>query len=109
MKNDSTDKDIGARLKEARESAGLSQAQAAKLVQLNQETISQIERGVRSLKATELVKFSDIYDAGTEWILGEWTEADVPQEYIDLMERLPPPDARKLLRTIAMMGDRYQN
>lgn len=107
-RNDATDKEIGARLKEARKAAGLSQAQAAKLLQFTPEQLSNIEAGKRSVKAYELVSFSDVYEVGTEWIIGEWTEADVPQVYIDLMKKLPPPEARKLLRTIAMMGDRYQ-
>lgn len=108
-RNDATDADIGARLKEAREAAGLTQKQAARLIEMDQEKISLIERGQRSVKATELIRFSDIYSASVDWILGEWGDTDVPQEYIDLMEKLPPPDARKLIRTIAMMGDRYQS
>lgn len=106
--NDSTDADIGARLREAREAAGLSQGQAGRLLELTQEILSKIEKGERSVKATELIKFSDVYEASVDWILGSWSECDVPQEYIDMFEKLPPPDARKLIRAVAMMGDRYQ-
>lgn len=101
--NESTDKDIGARLKEAREAAGLSQAQAAKLIGLDQAKISLIERGERSVKATELILFSEYYEAGYEWILGDTADCGVPQEWIDMVEGMPDVDRRKLLRTLAMM------
>lgn len=60
---------IGQRLRWAREQAGLSQGQVAKLLKLHRPTISQLEAGNRCLKADEVAQFADIYDVTDDWIL----------------------------------------
>lgn len=104
IKNDATDTDIGARLKEGREAAGLTLGQAARILELSVRDLEAIEAGKRSVQATELIKFSDVYAISVDWILGEWGDNDVPQEWVDMMEKLPVGDRRKLLRAIAMIG-----
>lgn len=59
------------RLREARETAGLSQFQAAKLLGMHRPTISNIEAGDRKVSAGELKDFARIYKVSTEWLLGE--------------------------------------
>jgi transcriptional regulator with XRE-family HTH domain len=61
--------DIGARLRWAREQAGLSQGQVAKLLKVHRPTISQIESGERLVKADEVTQFADLYDVQDDWIL----------------------------------------
>jgi len=60
---------IGERLRWAREQAGLSQGQVAKLLNYHRPTISQLEAGERALKADEVEKFAELYDVQSEWIL----------------------------------------
>ena len=55
MKNDS----IAARIKEAREAAGLTQAQLAKIVGTTSQNISQYERGLRKPKIEMMKKLAD--------------------------------------------------
>lgn len=59
---------IASRLKNARESAGLSQNQVANLLNLNRPAISEIEAGRRKVSAEELIKFSDIYKVALSWL-----------------------------------------
>tara|TARA_R110002096_G_scaffold9342_6_gene37036 strand:- start:1726 stop:2070 length:345 start_codon:yes stop_codon:yes gene_type:complete len=60
---------IGSRLKWAREQAGLSQGQVAKMIDVHRPTISQIESGQRAVRADEVAQFADLYDVKDEWIL----------------------------------------
>jgi transcriptional regulator with XRE-family HTH domain len=60
---------IGARLRWAREQAGLSQGQVAKAFDFHRPTISQIEAGERAVKAEEVSQFADLYEVDGEWIL----------------------------------------
>lgn len=60
--------DLKERLKIARERAGLSQGQVAKLLGVHRPTISQIEAGKRSVKADELVRFAEVYDVEVDWL-----------------------------------------
>jgi transcriptional regulator with XRE-family HTH domain len=53
---------IASRLKLAREIAGLTQNQIAKLLKMNRPTISEIEADRRNVSAQELANFSEIYD-----------------------------------------------
>jgi transcriptional regulator with XRE-family HTH domain len=62
--------DLKDRLKVARERAGLSQGQVAKLLGFHRPTISQIENGDRSVKADELLRFADAYGVDVDWLAG---------------------------------------
>nr|MDQ3081556.1 helix-turn-helix transcriptional regulator [Gemmatimonadota bacterium] len=53
---------IPARLRAAREAAGLSQGQVAKLMKMHRPTISEMEAGNRRISAEELAKLANLYD-----------------------------------------------
>lgn len=55
---------IAARLRVAREAAGLSQGQVAKLMGLHRPTISEIEAGRRRVTGEELVQFAKLLPRG---------------------------------------------
>jgi len=59
---------IGGRLRVAREMAGLSQAQVAKMLSLHRPSISEMEAGRRKVSSEELAKLSDIYDVSISWL-----------------------------------------
>lgn len=67
------------RLRQARELAGLSQNQAAKIMKMHRPTISEIEAGRRNVSAEELKEFARIYDVDVIWLMGE----DSPNEASD--------------------------
>ena len=62
---------IPARLRAAREAAGLSQGQVAKIMNMHRPTISEMEAGNRRITADELARMADLYDAKVAWLLGE--------------------------------------
>ncbi len=62
---------IASRLRLARERAGLSQGQVAKLVEMHRPSVSEIEAGRRSVAAEELTKFANIYSVTVGWLTGE--------------------------------------
>jgi transcriptional regulator with XRE-family HTH domain len=59
------------RLRLAREHAGLSQGQVAKLLGKHRPTVSEIEAGRRRVSADELAIFARTYDVSLSWLTGE--------------------------------------
>lgn len=68
---DGSNKTIAERLRTARETAGLTQSQSAKLLGLHRPSISEIEAGRRKVSGDELKQFADIYGVGVAWLAGE--------------------------------------
>jgi len=62
---------IGARLRQARELAGLSQAQAAKLMGLHRPAVTEMETETRKVSAGELRDLAKLYKVSVEWLAGE--------------------------------------
>ena len=66
----------GKQLKEARVKKGLSQDEAANLMNVAKRAISEMEAGKRSISADELAQFSRIYNVDVrELLFVEFTEA----------------------------------
>lgn len=59
---------IAVRLRIAREQAGLSQGQVARLLAMHRPTVSTIESGHRRVSAEELARLADIYDVSLSWL-----------------------------------------
>lgn len=57
------------RLRWAREQAGLSQGQVARMLGLHRPTISQIEAGKRDIKSHEVAQFADLYEVKDDWLI----------------------------------------
>jgi transcriptional regulator with XRE-family HTH domain len=62
---------IGEKLRRGREASGLSQAQAAKLMNLHRPTVTEIENEARKVSAGELKQFAEIYHVSIDWLMGE--------------------------------------
>lgn len=76
---------IAQRLRLAREHAGLSQGQVAKLFGYQRPTISEVEAGRRRVSAEELSTFCKIYDVSTSWITDG--QPEVPDPNVALAAR----------------------
>ena len=99
---------IPARLRAAREAAGLSQGQVAKLMNMHRPTISEMEAGNRRITADELAKLAELYDTKLSWLLGNAPEraaTDDPKLQLAARElsKLKPDDLDRLLKLIAAM------
>lgn len=57
------------KLREAREAAGLTQAEAAEKLNKPQSYISKIERGERRIDVVELSQIADLYKQKLSWFL----------------------------------------
>src|SRR5712691_3148363 len=85
LDNESLRAAIAARLRAAREQAGLSQGQAAKELNVQRPTISEIEAGRRKVTAEELPRFAEIYDVSVSWVTNN--ESEVPDPAVELAAR----------------------
>lgn len=61
---------VSERLRIAREQAGLSQGQVARLLDMHRPTITEIEAGRRKVSAEELAVFARTYEVSVEWLSG---------------------------------------
>lgn len=99
---------IGARLRLAREQAGLSQGQVAKLLQLHRPSVSETEAGRRKVSPSELVEFARIYGVSVSWLAcADTEEPDVERDRIELAARklakLKPEDLELVLQLLAAL------
>lgn len=100
---------IATRLRAAREQAGLSQGQVAKILGIQRPSISEIEAGRRKVSAEELTRLAEIYNVSVSWLTKE--ESEVPDPYVELAAReltkLKKEDldtVLNLLRTLRKVG-----
>lgn len=99
---------IAARIRHARQLAGLSQGQVAKLMKLHRPSITEIEAGNRRVSAEELSQFAEIFDVSTTWLLGNADEklaSDDPRLQLAARElaKIKPEDLDKILTLLAAM------
>jgi transcriptional regulator with XRE-family HTH domain len=66
---------IALRLRAAREMAGLSQGQVARLMDLHRPAISEAEAGRRRVTAEEMAEFAEHYGVSVAWLSGTGPEA----------------------------------
>lgn len=78
--NKSEREEIAERLKQARVSAGLSQENAAKILDMQRPAISEIESGKRKVSAEEIIRFSKIYKVSTSWLLLKEEETEINEQ-----------------------------
>lgn len=99
------------RLRLARESAGLTQSQAASLMNMRRPSIVEIEKGRRRIGADELRRFSDIYKVPLAWLAcAESENSDEVSERIELaareLSKLRKEDLDRVLDLLAVFrGD----
>jgi transcriptional regulator with XRE-family HTH domain len=99
---------LALRLRQARDAAGLSQGQAARLLDMHRPTITEVELGNRKVSTDELLAFAKLYDVDSQWLLGlspSSLEADDPRLQLAAreMKQLKPKDLEKLLELLATM------
>lgn len=99
---------IGQRLRWAREQAGLSQGQVAKVLDYHRPTISQIEAGQRVVRPDEIARFAEIYGVKELWIIkGDSVLGHADDPRIELAARelakLRKEDLDAILRLIKVM------
>src|SRR5690242_11578409 len=104
---------IASRIRQAREMAGLSQGQVARMLGLHRPSISEAEAGNRNVSAEELAELAKIYDVSISWLAGENAERPDPRsERAELaarqLSRLSPEDLDRLLTLLASIREQEQ-
>jgi transcriptional regulator with XRE-family HTH domain len=98
---------VGNRLRLARQQAGLSQGQVARMMNMHRPTISEIEAGRRRVAAEELADFARIYEVSVAWLTGSEEADDEIDDRVKLAARelakLKPDDLDNVLRLLATM------
>jgi transcriptional regulator with XRE-family HTH domain len=99
---------IGNRLRTAREMAGLSQGQIARLMGLHRPSVSEAEAGRRRVSAEELIQFAQHYGVNIEWISGVAPKmADPKDARVELAARelakLKAQDLDRVLQLLAAL------
>lgn len=98
---------VSERLRLAREQAGLSQGQVARLLSMHRPTISEIEAGRRRVTAQELAVFARVYEVSVAWLSCSDQEDDEADDRVRLAARelakLKPTDLNRILKLLAAM------
>ena len=102
-----TREQIAARLRTARDAAGLSQGQVAKLLNFHRPTISEIEAGRRKVSGEELTQFATLYGVSVEWLTSVTGEADPSEDRILLaareLSKMKDQDLDQLMSLLQML------
>ena len=98
---------VAERLRIAREQAGLSQGQVARILGLHRPTISEIEAGRRRLTAEETATFARLYEVSVAWLTGSEEADNDIDDRLRLAARelakLKSEDLDKILKLLATM------
>lgn len=98
---------VAERLRLAREQAGLSQGQVARMLNMHRPTISEIEAGRRRVAAEELAELSRIYEVSVAWLTGTEGGDDGVDDRVRLAARelakLKAEDLDSVLRLLSRM------
>ena len=99
--NEDTQLNLGGRLRAAREQAGLSQGQVARMMECHRPTISEIEAGRRKVTSDEIKWFSTTYGVSVAWLLDSEEKSDPLVELAARqLSKLKKEDLDKFLRLL---------
>ncbi len=107
-KNSSETNPLASRLRLAREHAGLSQGQVAKLLGLHRPSVTEIEAGNRKVSAIELAEFAKTYQVSLDWLSGTGAiDSDQDNDRVELAARelakLKPDDLDRVYNLLRVM------
>ena len=93
---------VAGRLRAARQLAGLSQGQVARLLGLHRPTVTEIEAGRRRVAAEELAELAELYEVDAGWLLGSLADRfDSTVDRVQLVARelrkLKPNDLDRVM------------
>lgn len=101
-------KNIGIKLRKAREYLKLTQEQVADILDLGRDAIIRIEKGTRKISADELNDFSRLYKISMDEIMNDTPYVSNEQVYARGFEKLSLRDQKEILDLIKLKND-YKN
>jgi transcriptional regulator with XRE-family HTH domain len=98
---------LATRMRAAREQAGLSQGQVARLLNMHRPTVSEIEAGRRRVTAEELALFAKTYGVSVSWLAGTEESTSDIDDRVQLAARelgsLKKEDLDKVLKFLSTL------
>lgn len=99
---------VGRRLRLAREQAGLSQGQVARILNVHRPTVSQIEAGQRIVKPAEVAQLASLYKVKQAWIVsGETSGPADADPRVELaareLSKLKRQDLDKIMQLLSVL------
>lgn len=105
-KRERAESSLATRLRAAREQAGLSQGQVARMLGLHRPSISEMEAGRRRVTAEEIAKLAGIYGVSVAW-LTDTQDTDSQRARIEIAARklakLKPEDLDRVLELLTAL------
>lgn len=98
--------EIGARIRQQREHAGLTQEQLGEACDLSASFIGHIERGSRKLSVESLYKLASILDVSADYLLFDrmLQEASLPIEISSLLQGSDESKRQQFWRTVKLLA-----
>lgn len=99
---------IGARIKAAREKAGMTQEDLAAAVEMSPTHISVIERGVKPPKLATLVKIANALKVSSDMLLQDvvtYATDGIASELSVAISKLPKKDQERMLNAIRALTE----
>ena len=99
---------IGARIKAAREKAGMTQEDLAAALQMSPTHISVIERGVKSPKLETLVRIANTLKVSSDMLLQDvvtYSSDGIASELSGVISKLPKKDQERILNAIRVLTE----
>lgn len=101
---------VAERLRSARELAGLTQSQVAKMLGLHRPSVSEMEAGRRRVSAEELIKLAEIYGTSVDWLTSQRSggKTDVDDKFLIAarqLSRMKEDDFEKLIYLVRLLKD----
>ena len=102
-------KNIGIKLRKAREYLNLTQEQVADILDLGRDAIIRIEKGTRKISADELNDFSRLYKISMDEIMNDTPYVSNEQAYARGFEKLSLRNQKEILDLIKLKNDYKTN
>ncbi len=98
-------KQIGIKLRKAREYLNLTQSQVAYILNVGRDAIIRIENGTRKIDAEELSKFSDLYKISIDELINSESHVYTENAFARGFEKLSDQDKKEILNLIKLKNE----
>ena len=94
---------LSARLRQARDAAGLTQAQVAKKLDVHRPALSEIEAGRRRVTVEELAAMAELYGVSVEWLTSGQSDGQTDARILMAARHLSKLKSEDLDRLLAVL------
>jgi transcriptional regulator with XRE-family HTH domain len=96
---------IGERVKDLRESKGLSAKELAEILDINQSTYSKLENDKKSIAVSELKRISEFFGVTADYIIGTSKEEEDIVIYMKREKNMSDEDIDEVQMILSMMDE----